>query len=345
MKNRIWVIILSLIALASCQSSRFMQDDMYFSSIDAKREVREYELNKSSSTKTEAAVKTNAIDNNLISNTDNNLLFDNYYDYTYSSRLRRFHTPNNTWAYYDPYYTNYYWYNNSGSHYFGNSVYSTYSWWSPYGPYAFNGWNYNYPNWNNGIYYNNMYYNSYDNNCYFGPWKSNDVDSTFINNPLNFVQLMQSNGISRDVTIRPDINYAAVRESKNLTDTVKNSNGTNNEVSNANLMKSDAPSISTDNKNTIVVTNNNSDNNDNSKSANSNTVNTNKSNNTTKRWDNYNTDVNISPNTNNNSNWSRSGVFSEGSRNNNYEYKGSTLPNDQGTNSNNKGTQNGKNPK
>ena len=35
---------------------------------------------------------------------------DDYYDYTYSARLRRFYTPAYGYGYYDPFYTNLYWY-------------------------------------------------------------------------------------------------------------------------------------------------------------------------------------------------------------------------------------------
>ncbi len=430
MKNRIWVVGVLLLFLASCQSSRFMQDDLYFTDMDAKREVRE-NLNNSTTNSTNAnsdeEVKSNFKlnkDNSdiLITNTyytDKDFTYDDYYDYSYSSRIRRFQRPNSTWGYYDPYFTNYYWYNNSNPSYFGNSVYATYTWWgpnfgnnysdyywgnnyygygswgngwygnnwcnpwqnnmygnnwwNPYNPYACNGWNNScYGNngyWNGfgSISYGNMYYNSYDNNCYV--WRANHANAPATSGPTNFSILMQNNGISHDVVQRPAINYTAIRESYQSSIDNKNNNSTNantvtdnkennpvvTDNTNNGAVVSGNKNNSPTNNNTIVITN--YDNNDNSNkynNANSGTTNSgnnsNANTNTNRRWDNYNSDVNISPNTNNNnSNWSRSGVFSEGSRNNNYEYKGSTMPNTNpdrkvNTTPNNAGTQRGKSP-
>ncbi len=364
MKNRIWLVGFALIFLASCQTSRFMQDDMYFSDIDAKREVREYELSKkSTTTENSEAVKSDVQPTEdeiaFANNSETNIKVDDYYDYTYSSRIKRFNTPNNTWSYYDPYYTNYYWYNSSSSSYFGNSVYSTYRWWepnaanhtnsyagygrwNPFGPYANNSQN-------NGVCFNTLYYNSFDNNCYAGFWKVDSTHTPSIINPTNFVMLMQNNGITRDVIQRPAINYTAIREANNatliITDDKTNIEPTVNDQSTD--ISADKNNVTTDktntNNNTVVVTNNYpSDDNKTTNTSKGNTNSSNTNNNTTKRWDNHNEDVNISPNTNNNSNWSRSGVFSEGSRNNNYQYNGTINSNNKGTNSNNGGTQNDK---
>lgn len=98
---------------------------------------------------------------------------DDYYDYQYASRLRRFNNPVNGLGYYDNYYTNYYWYNNSPA-YYGTSIYSSYNWWGPSyscGPTFGLGmsYNYGYPNYG---YYNpysygyNPYYYGY--NPYYG---------------------------------------------------------------------------------------------------------------------------------------------------------------------------------
>ncbi|MFT4680942.1 MAG: hypothetical protein ACI9YU_000777, partial [Flavobacteriales bacterium] len=132
------------------------------------------------------------------SDTDEN---GNYYendDYYYSSRIRRFHRPVYNYGYYDPWYTNMYWYNND-PYCYGTSIYSGYPSWS-WGWNSYGGWNggfgWSYPrynNWNsypfcyngfgnggfgNGYYngyadgYNNGladagYYNSYDSNSGF----------------------------------------------------------------------------------------------------------------------------------------------------------------------------------
>ncbi len=60
----------------------------------------------------------------------NNYYNDDYYDYSYSSRLRRFYTPAIGYSYYDPYYTNSYYYDYYPSSW-GVSIYSSYNWWAP----------------------------------------------------------------------------------------------------------------------------------------------------------------------------------------------------------------------
>ena len=64
---------------------------------------------------------------------------DDYYDYYYTSRIRRFHTDLNCgWGYYDPYFTNLYWYDYCPSSW-GVSIYLGYDWWWPtyYRPYYY----------------------------------------------------------------------------------------------------------------------------------------------------------------------------------------------------------------
>jgi uncharacterized membrane protein YgcG len=104
---------------------------------------------------------------------------DDYYDYAYTARIRRFHRPYLTYDYYSDYYTNLYWYN-SDPWYWGTSIYLGYHWWYPsywgyyswYSPY----WYYGYPyygyhhhhNGNNGHGHHNIaYYNSHDRNSNF----------------------------------------------------------------------------------------------------------------------------------------------------------------------------------
>jgi len=47
------------------------------------------------------------------------------YDFSYAARIRRFHRPNYRWAYFDPWFTNMYWYNHNPM-YFGVSIYAGY---------------------------------------------------------------------------------------------------------------------------------------------------------------------------------------------------------------------------
>jgi len=136
----------------------------------------------------------------------NNYYYDDYYDYEYSARLRRFHDNYNGYNYYDDYYTNYYWYTYNPWDW-GLSIYCGSPWWYPshyyfdpyyggyysswgfghsnWGWYGYNGWGNPYWNgYNNGYwngyndgymdgYYasnNGYYYNSYDHNSnYYGP--------------------------------------------------------------------------------------------------------------------------------------------------------------------------------
>jgi hypothetical protein len=119
---------------------------------------------------------------------------DDYYDYEYASRIRRFNNPVYGIGYYDNYYTNYYYYNGNPAMY-GTSIYSSYNYWGPnysnyncwpssyfgvgfswgspgyysYNPYGYYGYN---PWYGGG--YNNAYWqgynNGYANGYYNGYW-------------------------------------------------------------------------------------------------------------------------------------------------------------------------------
>jgi hypothetical protein len=113
---------------------------------------------------------------------------DDYYDYAYSARLRRFSNPYNNWGYYDNYYTNSYWYDYNPYNY-GTSIYLGYNWWRPsyyggfgygfydpfYSPY-YGGFGYGYYGGGYGGYYgyNHGYYNDY----YSGYGYNNGYGST-----------------------------------------------------------------------------------------------------------------------------------------------------------------------
>ena len=56
---------------------------------------------------------------------------DNYYDYSFSSRIRRFHRPLFYSDYYGGIYTDYFWYKNN-PFYYGTSMYLGYNWNAPY---------------------------------------------------------------------------------------------------------------------------------------------------------------------------------------------------------------------
>ena len=101
-----------------------------------------------------------------VANTKVTVVFDesDYYDYSYTARIRRFDNPVIGISYYDDYYTNMYWYTYNPN-YWGVSIYLGYSWWYPswsyYRPYYYNYWGYYDPFWN--PYWSPYYYGYYHN--------------------------------------------------------------------------------------------------------------------------------------------------------------------------------------
>tara|TARA_B100000795_G_scaffold141637_1_gene106068 strand:- start:99 stop:935 length:837 start_codon:yes stop_codon:yes gene_type:complete len=93
---------------------------------------------------------------------------NNYHDYSFSSRLRRFHRPMYYSNYYGGLYTDYYWYNND-PFYCGTSIYYGYNWNSPYysySPYYYNNYNSHFAYGHNNYLHNTpnyTYYNSTNN--------------------------------------------------------------------------------------------------------------------------------------------------------------------------------------
>lgn len=92
---------------------------------------------------------------------DREFKYDDYYDYEYATRVKRFDNRINGLSYYDNYYTNSYFYNQNPYNY-GVSVYNGYSWWgSSYNNYSYNPSVNFYSSWGWG--YGNQF-----NNCYSG---------------------------------------------------------------------------------------------------------------------------------------------------------------------------------
>ena len=91
---------------------------------------------------------------------DREFKYDDYYDYEYATRVKRFNNNINGLGYYDNYYTNSYWYNQNPYNY-GVSVYNGYSWWGP---------NYNNYSYNPSVNFYNSWGWGYGNqfNCYSG---------------------------------------------------------------------------------------------------------------------------------------------------------------------------------
>jgi len=94
---------------------------------------------------------------------------DDYYDYAYSARIRRFYHPLG-WSYYDPFYTNLYWYDYNPFSW-GVSLYCTYNWWNPR---PFGSWG---PSWGVGVGFGPSWgfgpsfaYNPFWGNPWGNPW-------------------------------------------------------------------------------------------------------------------------------------------------------------------------------
>ena len=118
-----------------------------------------------------------------------NYEMDDYYDYMYSSRIRRFHRNNFTgMGYYNPFYTNTYFYNNDPM-FFGNSIYSSYGFFNPYVPWGFGGsglslgWN-SFSGFNFGFGYNP--YSMFNNPWRWNSWGYNPWSSPFGYNPWGY---------------------------------------------------------------------------------------------------------------------------------------------------------------
>ncbi len=121
--------------------------------------------------------------------------YDDYYDYSYSSRINRFYNPYAGFGYYSPYYAGFYY----DPYWYMPSFYFSMSWgWGGYGcgypyyPYNNYGYGYN-QGYNNGYwdgYYANNYYN--DGGSYYGPRTSG-----YSSNGTSSSQRGEANNISR----------------------------------------------------------------------------------------------------------------------------------------------------
>jgi len=182
MKN---ALIISIFFLTSCitvnTTSTGFKDEIYFSDED-------YELNEN--TQTEIASQEysdqESEDDSQIEYVDE-YSSDDYYDYGYSSRIRRFHSPFSGFGYYHNFYTNSYWYNYNPYNY-GVSIYYGYDFWHPnYYSHHHHGYYNNYHSLNDYYYHNSYYagssyptyFNSYDNNStYYGTRQNYNVQKT-----------------------------------------------------------------------------------------------------------------------------------------------------------------------
>ncbi len=144
-------VLAPVLLLSACNSTRqasSVNDDVYFSPRNAPQEVYTPSQNKTSTQPSQSNPANTGngpgnsnrsesqydyAENNARTGSDNGRTFDmdDYYDYSYAARIRRFNTTYATGlGYYDPYYTNIYYYDYNPIS-FGTSVYTTYGFWNP----------------------------------------------------------------------------------------------------------------------------------------------------------------------------------------------------------------------
>jgi hypothetical protein len=185
---KLFVAATLMVGYSSCKTFKDLSkqkdgDDVYYSMKDAKKEraAEKKRKEEEEKRKAEEAKQQQAKDNNakaLATSPGTNYYdqpfdYDDYYDYEYAARLRRFSDPTPGAGYYDNYYTNSYYYNQN-PYLYGTSVYNSYGFWGP-SAYAYNycpssyfyynsGWA-----WGTGMYYGNPYSSPYGMG-YYDPW-------------------------------------------------------------------------------------------------------------------------------------------------------------------------------
>ncbi len=174
MKNIIFILtILSIALFCSCSTQSKLSsynDDVYANPTeDRKEEARLAAIekqkkldatNRYNDSIAQIKQKQKAIDDANPNYKEREFKYDDYYDYEYATRIKRFDNNINGLSYYDNYYTNSYWYNQNPYNY-GVSVYNGYSWWG-------NGYNLYSYNPSTNFYYNNGWYSSFPSGGYMG---------------------------------------------------------------------------------------------------------------------------------------------------------------------------------
>lgn len=113
-------------AVLAKDSENVIYQDKAF--VKEKRHYRELIAETNAEGEVERVISDTLEDGTQINYADYNE--DDYYDYAYSARLRRFYHPFTYSDYYADYYTNLYWYTHDPL-YWGTSIYLGYSWWYP----------------------------------------------------------------------------------------------------------------------------------------------------------------------------------------------------------------------
>ena len=180
MKTTTILSFLVAIMLSSCTTVYYTQsyEDANYLSPNEFTEFDDYTV-QNTELEQEDEIYSDTIEDGTIVN--NYYEADDYYDFSYSARIRRFHRPVWSMGYYGGLYTDYYWYSYNPYH-CGMSIYYGYNYYDPfYSPYYSFGYSPYYSYYNHHYYGNNHHYNygynhhndviysynnSYDNNSY-----------------------------------------------------------------------------------------------------------------------------------------------------------------------------------
>ena len=121
MKTYLSLIVLFIVFLTACTSQKdasVAYDDVYYSSqaeISVKRDADDAIYTANEVVSSSEYIESNTSDDynyggdntySVSEYSDEEFEMDEYYDYSYTARIRRFHDPNPGYSYYDNYYTN-----------------------------------------------------------------------------------------------------------------------------------------------------------------------------------------------------------------------------------------------
>ena len=167
---------------------------------------------------------TDTITDNYYSEYD---VADDYYDYSFSSRIRRFHRPMYYSNYYGGLYTDYYWYNND-PFYCGTSIYYGYNWNSPY---------YSYYSYSPYYYHNYNSYSAYGYNNH----QHHTPNYTYYNSKNNYTTghrgSLSSHSSGRSVKTNTIIPNTNINTTLNISNGNTLKNNTHNTISNKSITK------------------------------------------------------------------------------------------------------------
>ncbi|MCX7954265.1 MAG: hypothetical protein N3A01_03635 [Bacteroidales bacterium] len=147
MKTKIIILSGLLAILFSCSITKTtINDDIYSSTIKQDEnsnfssyynsEANNIPQNTQTSKKYEQTIESSNNGDTYVTNNYYNFDPDDYYDFSYAARIRRFHGPYLGFGYFDGFYTNLYWYTYDPWDW-GISIYFGYRWWPYYAYYYY----------------------------------------------------------------------------------------------------------------------------------------------------------------------------------------------------------------